>query len=146
MSYRLYHISRSRLAFGTNHGSTLCDSAKCLPKVFGSTYERNLELALVNMVNIISRRKNLALINIVDLDCFQNLCFHKMSDSAFCHNRNGNCFLDSFDHFRVAHSGNAACRADVCRNALQCHNGTGTCFLCDFCLLRCGNIHDNSAF
>ena len=36
--------------------------------------------------------------------------------------------------------------ADICRNSLQRHNCTSTCCLCDFCLLRCCYVHDNSAF
>ena len=97
------------------------------------------------MINIISRRKNFTFINIVDLNGFQYLCFHKMSDTTFGHNRNGNCILDPFDHFRITHSGNTTCRTDVCRDTLQRHNRTGTGSLCDLSLLRGGDIHDHTA-
>ena len=98
------------------------------------------------MVNIICRGKYLALINIINLNCFQDLRFYKMSDTTFRHNRNGDCLLNSFDHFGVAHPGNTACCTNICRNPLQRHNRTGTCLLCDFCLFRSGNVHDHSTF
>ena len=51
---------------------------------------------------------------------------HKMTDPAFCHNRNGYSLLNAFDHLRIAHAGNAACRADVRRNTLR-HNCARAC-------------------
>ena len=35
-----------------------------------------------------------------------------MTDTAFCHNRNGYSFLDALDHFRVTHAGYATGCAD----------------------------------
>ena len=96
------------------------------------------------MIHIISRREHLTLIDIINLDCFENLSLHKMSDSAFCHNRDRNRVLDALDHLRITHTGNAAGGTDVCRNPLQCHNGTGTSFLGNMRLLRSGNVHDHA--
>ena len=141
----LNDITGSGLTLCTDHGSTFIDAAECLSKIFCTAYKRNFEFSFINMINIISRRKNFTFINIVDLNGFQYLCFHKMSDTAFGHNRNGNCVLDPFDHFRVTHSGNTACCTDIGRNTLQGHNRTGTGSLGNFCLLRCCDIHDHTA-
>ena len=97
------------------------------------------------MEHIIRRGKHFALIDVIDLNGLENLSLHKMADAAFCHDRNGYSLLNTLDHLRVAHAGNAACRADVRRDALQRHNCAGACFFRDPCLLRGGNIHDDAA-
>ena len=97
------------------------------------------------MIHIISRREHLTLIDIINLDCFENLSLHKMTDSAFCHNRDRNRVLDALDHLRITHTGNAARCTDICRDPLQSHDRTGTGCFRDLCLLRCGNIHDDTA-
>ena len=104
MADRLYNIAGSRLAFGSDHGSTFVDTAKRLAEISCTADERNLEVSFIDMVDIVGRRENLALIDIVDLDCLKHLSLHKMTDPAFCHDRNRNCLLDAADHFRVAHS------------------------------------------
>ena len=145
MLHSLNNIAGTRLALGADHGSTLADAAQCLAQILGTADKRHLELMLVNMINIISRGKNLALINIVNLNSFQNLRLYKVADTALGHDRNGNRLLDALDHLRVAHAGYAACGADISRNPLQRHDSAGTCRLGNPCLLRSGNVHDDAA-
>ena len=122
-------IAGSGFALGTDHGSPLVDPAQCLAQIFGTADKGYAEIPLIDMVDIIGRGKNFALINVVDLDGFQNLCIHKLPDPAFCHYGNGNGLLDSTDHLRIAYTGNAAGCTDVCGDPLQCHNGACACFL-----------------
>ena len=98
------------------------------------------------MINIIGRGEYFTLINVVDFDRFENLSLHEMSDTAFCHNRDRNSILDALDHFRVAHTGDAARCTDISRDTLQSHDCTCTCSFGDLCLFRCGDVHDNAAF
>lgn len=58
------------------------------------------------MIYIVCWGKYFTLIDVVNLNCLKNLCFCEMTDTAFCHNRNRNRFLNSTNHLRVAHSGN----------------------------------------
>ena len=141
----LYDISGSRLTFGTDHRCALVDPAECLAEIFCTADKRYFEIAFVDMVNVIRRGENFALVDVVDFDGFEHLRLYKVTDPAFCHNWDRNGFLDAADHFRIAHTGNAACCTDVCRDTLQRHNGTCTSFLCNMCLLRSGNVHDNAA-
>ena len=144
MADRLYDIAGSRLTFGTDHRRSLVDPAECLAEIFCTADKRYFEISFVNMVDIIRRGENLTLVDVVDFDGFKNLCLYKVADAAFCHNRNGNGFLNAADHLRITHTGNAAGCTDVCRNPLQCHNGTGTSFLGNMRLLRSGNVHDHA--
>ena len=54
--------------------------------------------------------------------------------------------LNALDHCRVTPTGNTACSTDICGNPFQCHDSTGTGSFCNFCLLRCGDIHNHAAF
>ena len=145
MADSLHNIPGSRLTFGTDHGSSLIDAAKRLTQVLCTANKWNVESALVDMEHIVRRGENFTLVNIIDLDGFEDLCLHKMTDPAFCHNRNGYSLLNALDHLRIAHAGNTTCRADVRRNTLQRHNCTRACLFRDPCLLRGSNIHDNAA-
>ena len=55
MTYCLYNISGSRLAFCTDHGCTLCDTAECLAEISCTTYKWYFELFFINVVNVIGR-------------------------------------------------------------------------------------------
>ena len=40
---------------------------------------------LVDVVVVISRCQDFALINVIDIECLENLCFHKVSNAALGH-------------------------------------------------------------
>ena len=145
MTNCLYNITGARLTLGTDHCCAFSDAAQSFTQITRTAYKRNLELCLINVVYIVRRRQHFTLVNIVDLDCFQNLCLNKVADTALRHNRNGNCFLNTANHLRVAHAGNAACCTDVSRNALQRHNCTCACCFGNLRLLRCGYVHNDAA-
>ena len=145
MTNGLNHVAGSRFPLGTNHGSTFIDSSQGLAQISCAAYERNLEISLVDVVNIIGGGQHFRLIDVVDFDGFQKLRLYKMPDSALRHNRNTDRFLNALDHLRIAHSGYTAGCTNICRNPLQRHYRTRTRFLCNLCLFRCCNVHDDSA-
>ena len=98
------------------------------------------------MINIVGRRQNLALVDIVDLNSLQNLSLNEMTDTALGHDGDRHCLLDALDHLGVAHARHTTSCTDVGGNALECHNGTRTCLFSDFCLLGCCHIHNHAAF
>lgn len=111
------------------------------PEILSSAYERNVELRLVYVVLVVSRGKNFALVDVVDLDSLEYLSFCKMTDSALRHYRYRHCFLNALDHLRVAHSRYASGCADIRRNALQRHDCAGSGGLGDTRLLRGCYVH-----
>lgn len=145
MAHSLNDIARTRFTLGADHRSTLSDTAQGLTQVFSTTDERNLELRLVDMVDVISWAQYLTLIDVVDVDSLQDLCLSDMSDTAFCHDRDRYSLLDTLDHLRVAHTCYATGSTDISRDTLQCHDGTCAGFLCDLCLFRRRNIHNHTA-
>ena len=146
MADSLDNITGSRLPFGTDHRGTFLDAPQCFSQVSGTADKRYTELLFVDVVHIIGRREDFGFVNVVNFNSFQNLCLYKMSDTAFCHNRDRNSILDALDHFRVAHTGDAARCTDISRDTLQSHDCTCTCSFGDLCLFRCGDVHDNAAF
>ena len=104
MAHSLNDIARSRFALRPYHRRTLVDSAQRLSKIPRTADERDSELRFVDMIPVVSRRKDLALVNIVDLDRFKDLSLGEVTDPAFCHYRDRNRSLDAFYHLRVAHS------------------------------------------
>jgi len=98
------------------------------------------------VVDVIGRGEHFAFIDVINLNRLQNLCFHKVSDPAFGHHRDGYSFLDAADHVRVAHAGDTAGGADVRRDAFQRHHRTGAGLFGDFGLLGGGHIHNHPAF
>ena len=142
----LNDITGAGFAFCTDHCSTFLNSAESFAQVSCTANKGNFELMLVDVIKIICGRKNFAFVDVINFDRLKNLSFCKVSDPAFCHNRNGNSFLDSFDHFRIAHSGNTAGCADICGNPFQCHDCTCTCIFSDPCLFGGCDIHNDSAF
>ena len=100
----LNHVAGSRLALGPYHRGSLAYAPECLAQVARTADKRNLELSLVDMVHIVGRGENLALIYVVNLYGFKYLSLDKVSDTAFCHDRNRHCLLNTFNHLGVAHS------------------------------------------
>ena len=98
------------------------------------------------MVGVICGRENLGLVDVVDIDCLQNLRLGEVSDAAFCHDGNTHRLLDTTDHRRIAHARHTTSGSDVSRNPLKCHYRTRTSLFRDARLFRRCHIHDYAAF
>ena len=140
----LNHITCSWLTLGTDHGSTLSNTAERLAQVLGTTNEWHVELSLVDVINIISWREHLALVDIVDFDSLKNLSLSEVTDAALSHYRDRNSLLNTLNHLRVAHTRNTTCCTDVSWNTFQSHYCACTCCLCDSCLFRSCYVHNHT--
>ena len=145
VAHGLHDIARARLALRADHRGPLGNAAQCLTEVARTADERHAELALVDVIDIIGWRQDLALVDVVNLDGLEHLRLDGVADAALGHDRNGDGLLDALDHLRVAHARDTARRADVSRDALERHDGTGTGLLRDLRLLRRRDVHDDAA-
>ena len=85
------------------------------------------------------------LVDVIDLDCLKNLCFHKMTDAAFSHHGNGDGLLNALDHLGIAHSGDTAGGTNIGRNSLERHDRSCTGLFRNLRLLWRGDIHNHAA-
>ena len=139
------NITRSRLPLGTDHGGALVDPAERFAQVSGTADEGNGELPLVDVVGVVGRGQDLGLVNVVDAEGLQDLGLDEVSDAGLGHDGNGDGVDDAVDHVRIAHPGDTALRADVCRNPFQGHNGNGAGVFGNPCLFGGDDVHDDAA-
>ena len=142
----LNDITGTRFAFCSYHRSALTDPSQRFAEISRTADERDFELSLVDMIDVVSRGEHFGFIYVVDLDGLEYLSLYEVSDTAFCHYRDADCLLDTFYHLRVAHPRYAAGCTDIGRDTFECHYGACTGCFCDLCLLRSSDIHDHSAF
>jgi hypothetical protein len=74
---------------------------------------------LVDVVLVIGRGEDLALVDVVDADGLQDLCLDKVADAHLGHDRDRHRLHDALDHRRVAHAGHSAVSPDVCGHSKQ---------------------------
>jgi hypothetical protein len=145
VAHCLDDVARSGLALGADHRRALRDAPERFPEVRGPADERNLEGLLFDVVRLVRRRENLGLVDVVDLESFEDLSLGEVADPGFGHDRDGHGSLDALDHRRIGHAGNAPVAADVRRHPLECHDGDGPGVLGDARLLRRDDVHDDAA-
>ena len=146
VAYCLNDVACPRLAFRSDHRSAFADPSQRFAQISRTADERDFELSLVDVIDVVSRRKHFGFVDVIDLDGLEYLSLYEVSDTAFCHYRDADCLLDTFYHLRVAHPRYAAGCTDIGRDTLECHYGACTGCFCDLCLLRSSDIHDHSAF
>jgi len=123
----------------------LGDAAQRLAQVGGTADERHGERPLVDVVGLVGRGEDLALVDVVHAEGLQDLGFGEVADSGLGHDRDGHSLLDAFDHLRVGHAGHAAVASDVGRDALEGHHGRGASVLGDSGLCGVNDVHDHAA-
>ncbi|KAK2971020.1 hypothetical protein RJ640_025794 [Escallonia rubra] len=89
--------------------------------------------------------KDLALVDVIDADGFQDLGLDEVADAGLGHDGDGDGLLDLLDELGVGHAGDAALRADVGRDALEGHDGASAGLLGDAGLLGVDDVHDDAA-
>ncbi|OQB04832.1 MAG: hypothetical protein BWY20_00277 [Spirochaetes bacterium ADurb.Bin215] len=139
------YVSCTGFALGTHHGRAFADAAEGFAKIPASANKGHLELVLVDMIGLVRRGEHFAFVDKVDGKRFKNLSFHKMTDTTFCHDRNGNAFLNFLDHFRIGHAGYSAIPADIRGDPFEGHNGRCSGVFSDLCLVGIGDIHYHAA-
>ena len=97
------------------------------------------------MVLHVGRRQHLGLVDVVDLECLEDLRLGEVADAALRHDRDGHGLLDLADLVRIAHPRDAAVAADVGGHALERHHRARACLLGDPRLLGVDDVHDDAA-
>lgn len=83
--------------FCVDYGSIFGNMVESFVQVFVVVDERNIERSFFNMVFVIGWGENFVFIDIVDVQCFEDLVFDKVFDFCFGYNRDCNCILNFFD-------------------------------------------------
>ena len=78
MTYRLHDITGTRFSFGTDHGSTLVDPAKCLAKILCTTYKRNLKILLIDKLLLGTKGITFKVDLVISLTLFIEIIFAKI--------------------------------------------------------------------
>src|SRR4051812_27256227 len=100
---------------------------------------------LVDVVGLVGRREDLGLVDVVDLERFENLGLGEVPNPRLRHHRDRHRLLNLLDDAGACHPRDTARGADVGRHALQRHYGHGAGVLGDLRLLGRGHVHDHAA-
>mmetsp|Transcript_21547 Transcript_21547/g.36938 ORF Transcript_21547/g.36938 Transcript_21547/m.36938 type:complete len:331 (-) Transcript_21547:81-1073(-) len=140
----LHHITSTSLALGAEHSSTFSNSSEGLTQVPATTYKRHIELVLVNVVFFVGHGKHLTLINVICLNCLQDLSFHEVANAGFGHDGDAHCLFNSFDHLGVRHARTSAIVTDISRDPFKGHDGASSSLLGDSGLLGGDHVHNHT--
>ncbi len=145
VAHGLDHVTRARLAFRADHGRTLANATQRFTQIAAATHKRHLEGVLVDVVILVRRGQDFALVHIVDTNGLENLRLDKVADTRLCHHGNGHRLDNFFDHAGVRHACHATVNADVGRHALERHHSHGTRFFRNHSLVGRDHVHDHAA-
>ncbi len=145
MAHGLDDVAGSSFALGADHAGAFGDAAERLAEVGCAAHERRGEGELVDVVLFVGRGQDLGLVDVVDLECLENLGFDEVTDAGLGHHRNGDGFLDALDHFGIAHASDAAVYTDVGGYTFEGHDRSRTGVFGNLGLLRVDNVHDHAA-
>ena len=141
----VHDVARARFALRPDHRRALGDPAERLAEVSAAADERDVEAPLVDVVLLVGRRQDLALVDVVDLERLQHLGLDEVADPRLGHDRDRHRLLDLLDLRRVGHARDAALLADVRRNPLERHDRDRAGVLRDPRLVGVGHVHDHPA-
>ncbi len=115
------------------------------PKVARAADEGRGEGVLVDVVRLIGRSENFALVDVIDSKLLQNLRFSSVTDARLGHDGNGDGLENLFDQGRASHPGHASFGADHGGHTLQSHHRCRTGLFGDARLLDAHHVHDDAA-
>ena len=131
--------------FRPDHGGPFPEPPQGLAQVRGAADEGDFEVPLVDVIFLVGRREDLALVDVVDAEGFQDLGLDEVADPALGHHGDRDGLHDGLDDGGVRHAGNTAFGPDVGGDAFQGHDGHGAGFLGDLGLVRRRHVHDDAA-
>jgi len=131
VSHRFDDVAGTGLALGTNKARALADTPQRLAQVRRAAHEGHGEAPLVDVVLFVSRRQDLGFVDVVDVECFEDLRLGEVADTGLGHDRNRDRGLDPLNHLGIAHARHAAVASDVRRHALEGHDRYGARVLGD---------------
>ena len=138
-------VAGSGLSLGANHGRAFRDAAQSFAQIPGPAHKGGLERVLIDMVFVVGGREHFALVDEVDAQGFEDLCFGEVPDAHFGHDGNRDGFLNADDHLRIRHAGYASGCPNVGRHPLERHHRHRPGVFCDLCLLGRRDVHDDAA-
>merc|ERR1711871_403254 len=115
----LHNIARPGLTLCTDHRSTFRDTTQGLSEIPAPEHERDSERVLVDVVDFVRGREHLTLVDVVHIECLQDLSFDEVTDTSLGHDRDGHRGLDLLDHGRVGHASDATVLTDVSGHTLK---------------------------
>ena len=83
----LHDVAGPRLPLGADHGRALGDPPQGLAQVGGAADEGHLEVPLVDVVGLVGRGEDLALVDVVDPEGGQHLGLGEVADAGLGHDR-----------------------------------------------------------
>ena len=90
MLHGVDHVAGARLALGADHGRAFGNAPQRLAQVARAADEGRGKGMLVDVVRLVGRGQNLALVDEIDAQLLQNLRFGKVADARLGHHRNRN--------------------------------------------------------
>ena len=145
VAHGLHDVAGPRLALRAYHRGALLDAAQRLGQIARAADERDAELPLVDVVNVVGGRQNFALVYVVYVERFEYARLRGVADAALRHDGDAHGALDFLNHPRVAHARDAARGAYVRRHALERHDRAGSRLLGYARLLRRSHVHNHAA-
>ena len=115
------------------------------PRFGGAADEGHREAPLVDVVGLVGRGEDLGLVDVVDAERLEDLCFDEVPDAGLGHDGDRHRRLDALDHLGIGHAGHAALAADVGRHPLERHDRDGAGVLGDAGVIGRDHVHDHPA-
>src|SRR5262249_28223588 len=84
---RLHDVAAARLALAPDHRGSLADATESLAEPARAAHERHPEGVLVDVVLVVRRGEDLALVDEVDPELLEQPSLHHVSDAALRHHR-----------------------------------------------------------
>src|SRR5512140_2703244 len=104
MTDRLDDVARASLTLAADHRGAFVDAAQRLTEIARATYERDLEVVLLDVELLVGRRQDLALVDVVDAERFEHASFDEVTDARLRHDRDRDRGHDLEDLLGVAHA------------------------------------------
>src|SRR5690554_4231959 len=108
MFYGLNYITSTGLTLRSNHRGAFINSAQGFSQISCPTDKWYFKFCFINMIPIVRRCQNLALIDVINPQSFQDLRLNKMAYSGFSHHWNGNGLHNLQNNLWIRHSGHTA--------------------------------------
>ena len=139
------HVAGPGFALGADHGRALGNAPQSLAQVARAANEGGGEGVLVDVVRLVGRSEDFALVDEVHAQLLQNLRFGEVADARLGHHRNGNGLNNLLDQAWARHAGHAALGADHGGHAFQSHHRGCAGLFGDAGLLDAHHVHDDAA-
>ena len=141
----VHHVAGTGFALGANHGRAFGDAPQGLAQIARSADKGSGEGVLVDVMELVGRGEDFALVDEVDSQMLQDLGFGKVPDTRLGHDRDGDCADNLLNQARLGHARHSALGADHRRHPFQRHDRGSAGPLGDDGLFGAHHVHDDAA-